>query len=117
MAQGGRLGTSEARRALSKLVDKAGRRQKPSASLLDNAVEIGSYRRRGAVLIPEVDARAHVEREAELERRVAELEQELDEILVGLLVEDRLANRAPGKGKPIEQVARQLGFGQLVDGS
>lgn len=71
----------------------------------------------GSVLIPEIDAKAHVEREQELERRVAELEAEREDILLVLLVEERLACRGPGRGKPIEEVARRLGFGELVDGS
>lgn len=119
MGRGGRLGTSEARRDLSKLVEEAGRRKRPSRSLLDNAVEIGAYRRTGAVLIPEVDAKTHAEREALLEQRVEELENELDEVFLGLLVSERLVARkgAGTRGKPIEQVARELGFGELLEGA
>lgn len=110
-----KLGTSEARRALPRLVAAAARRVKPSRSLLDNAVEIGPYRRPGAVLVPEVDAKAHAEREQALAKRVEELEDELDDLTLGLVVAERLRTYEPGESRPVEEVARELGFGDLVD--
>lgn len=112
-----RLGTADARRELPELVKRAGKRKKASRGLMDNAVRIGTYRKSGAVLIPEIDAEAHLERERELERRAEEAENALDELLLANLVSERVAARDRGdsRGTPIEQVAEDLGFGDLVE--
>lgn len=115
-----RLGTAAARDALPDLVKAAGKRKTPSDGLLDNAVRIGSYRKRGAVLIPEVDAEAHVARERELERRAEDAERAVEELMLAQLVSERVARRdqgGGGRGTPIEQVAEELGFGDLVEGT
>lgn len=112
-----RLGTSQARTQLPDLVKKAAAKTEPSSSLLEDAIEIGSYRRGGALLIPAVDAQAHLARAAELESLVEELEAEVEDLRLARLLEERISNRDPDQpGKPIEQVARELGFGHLLDG-
>jgi hypothetical protein len=104
---------------LPDLVKRAGKRKRPSLSLLDNAVRIGPYRKPGAILIPEVDAEAHVERERELERRAEDAENAVDELLLANLVSDRVAARDRGSdgGTRIERVAEELGFEDLLEGT
>ena len=102
-----RLATSEARAQLSSLVNELVEHDTPGESLADNAIEIGPHRRGGAWLVPEVDARATLE---ELE----ELRDELENIALGLLIQDRLAESA--KTVPAVDVIRELGFDDLLDG-
>jgi len=101
-----RLATSEARADFSNLVNELGERDTPGESLADNAIEIGPHRKGGAWLVPEVDARAAVE---ELE----ELRDELENITIGFLLQDRLADS--NETVPAADVIRDLGFGELLD--
>lgn len=103
-----RLATSEARAALSGLVNDLGGHREPSGSLVDNAVEIGPHRKGGAWLVPEVDAHAAV-------RRIAELEDEVENIALALMLSERLES-SEGTTVPAEQVIRELGFDDLLDG-
>lgn len=104
-----RLGTDEARKQLPRLVKRAARLRRPARSLFKNAVEIGPRRTGGALLIPEVDVQAAMEREARLTERIEQLEQEVEDILLGMLLRDRL-EQPTADGVPIEEVARKLGF-------
>lgn len=101
-----RLGTSEARASFSTLVNELAARKRPSESLLDQAIEIGPQRKGGAFLVPEVDARAAV-------LRIEELEDELENIAFGFLIEERL-QRSGGETVPAAQVIRELGFEDLA---
>ena len=101
-----RLATSEARADFSNLVNELGERDTPGESLADNAIEIGPHRKGGAWLVPEVDARAAVE---ELE----ELRDELENITIGFLLQDRLADS--NETVPAADVIRDLGFDELLD--
>ncbi len=96
------LGTDQARTRLPKLVDAMRRRRKPSTGLLDNAYSIGPRRQGGAVLIPEVDARAAVE-------RIEELEAEAEDLAIALLLRER-SGESSDQGIPLDEVIRELGF-------
>lgn len=102
-----RMGTSEARAEFSKLVHDLSRHRSPSASLADNAIEIGPHRKGGAWLVPEVDAQAAME-------RITELENELENIAIGLLLQERL-DKSSGT-TPGRDVIRELGFDDLLEG-
>lgn len=101
------LTTSEARESLPKLARAAAKRSKPGKDLLANAVEIHPRgEQRSAYLVPEIDIEA-------AQRRLAELEEELEDIALMRLVEERVAT-ASGKVTPIEDFARELGHGDLL---
>ncbi len=96
------LGTDQARTRLPKLVDAMRRRRKPSPGLLDNAYGIGPRRQGGALLIPEVDAIAVLQ-------RLEELEAEAEDLAVALLLRER-ADESSAEGVPLNQVIDELGF-------
>jgi hypothetical protein len=96
------LGTDQARTTLPKLVDAMRRRRKPSTGLLDNAYGIGPRRQGGALLIPEVDAIAAVE-------RIEQLEAEAEDLALALLLRER-AGETGTEGVPLDEVIRELGF-------
>jgi hypothetical protein len=87
-------------------VNELGERDTPGDPLADNAIEIGPHRKGGAWLVPEVDARAAIE---ELE----ELRDELENITIGFLLQDRLADS--NETVPAVDVIRDLGFEELLD--
>lgn len=103
-----RMATSEARAGLSKLVNELAGHVEPGASLTDNAIEIGPHRKGGAWLVPEVDAQAAV-------KRITELEEELENITIGLALQERL-DKSSGGTTPARDVIRELGFDDLLEG-
>ncbi len=110
------LATTEARGQLNKLVSKMRSKTTPSDDLLDDAVSIGPHRKGGAVLLPEVDVEAAVERREELEAQVEDLQDQLEDLLLVRTLEDLYAESATTLGKSAEQAARELGFGHLLEG-
>ncbi len=108
-----RLATTEARRMLPGLVRELSEQTTPAASLLDRAVEIGPRSKGGTFLVSEVDARAAVTREDELRQKVEVLEDELENLAIAMLLEERLA-ASSGTTTPIEDVVRELGFAELL---
>lgn len=102
------MATSEARAEFSKLVNELAERARPGASLVDNAIEIGPHRKGGVWLVPEVDAQAAVE-------RITELEEELENIAIGLALQERL-DTSSGGTTPARDVIRELGFDDLLEG-
>jgi hypothetical protein len=96
------LGTDQARTRLPKLVDAMRRKRKPSTSLLDNAYGIGPRRQGGALLIPEVDAIAVLE-------RLEQLEAEAEDLAIALLLRER-AGESSADGVPLDEVIEELGF-------
>lgn len=96
------MGTDQARTGLPKMVDAMRRRRKPSPGLLDNAYGIGPRRQGGAVLLPEVDALAAVE-------RIAQLEAEAEDLALALLLRERAGERS-ADGVPLDDIIRELGF-------
>lgn len=85
------MATTEARKALPQLVRTMSEKQTPSPDLMDDAVEIGSHRKGGAVLLPEVDVAAHATEMAELRDRVETLEDDLEDAGMALFLLERLA--------------------------
>jgi hypothetical protein len=109
------MGTSEARASFSKLVEALAEHDTPSASLLDSAIEVGPQRKGGVWLIPEVDGQAAVERIENLTSTVEELEDELENVAIGLLLQQRLDN-SDGAVVSGAQLLRELGYARLADG-
>lgn len=95
----------EARTELYALVKEFAEMQESSESLLDRAVEIGPRRRGGAILVPEVDA-------IEATRRIKELEDELEDIGLALLLQERLGE--PGGRISLDELAAELGLSDVV---
>lgn len=93
-----RLAATQARRELSRILHEFERLEHPSASIEDRAVRLGIYNDDAGVLVPLVDF-----------ERAVETEQLLDDLLIELAIAERLA-AGPGRAKPVEQVARELGF-------
>jgi hypothetical protein len=102
-----RYTVEQARRELYSLIDEFRKLSEPSESLLDRAVEIGPRRQGGAWLVPEADAQAALD-------RIEELEQELEDIGIGLLVSERLARGGLDEDLSLEELARQLGREHLL---
>ena len=98
---------------LPSLVKELSEQTKPASTLLARAVEIGPRSKGGTFLVSEVDARAAVMREDELRERVEKLEEELENLAIAIFLEERLATSS-GKTTPIEDVARELGFEELL---
>jgi hypothetical protein len=99
-----RLGTDQARTNLSKLVAGMRRKRRPSKGLLDNAYGIGARRQGGALLIPEVDVMAAMQ-------RIERLEEEAEELAIALLLRER-AGESSAEAIPLENVVAELGFGE-----
>jgi hypothetical protein len=110
-----RLTVEEGRTALHSYVKEFRGLTKPSASLLDRAVEVGPRRQGGLLLVPEIDALAAVNRLDEVERENDELLDELEAVGIALLAEARLAEPTPAEQLiPIEELARKHGFAELL---
>lgn len=84
-----RLGTSEARENLPRLVNDFAELDRPASSLADRAVEVGPRLQGGAWLVPEVDAQAAIEREEALAERVLELEELVEDLTAAPVVAAR----------------------------
>jgi uncharacterized sporulation protein YeaH/YhbH (DUF444 family) len=101
--------TSEARTVLPQLARAAARRSKPSKDLRENAVEIQPRgEERSAYLVPAVDLE-------DAERRIQELEQELEDISLVRLIEQRFLEGRENL-TPIDEVIHELGFDDLLVG-
>lgn len=97
----------EARKELYGLVDRFRKIRKASPELAERAIEIGPRRRGGAWLVPEADAQAAI-------GRIEELEQELEDVAIGLLVTERLGRGNFGEDISLEELARQFGKEHLL---
>jgi hypothetical protein len=98
--------TTEARKSLPQLARDAARRAKAGKGLLDNAVEIQPRgERRSAYLVPEVDLEA-------AQRRIAELEEELEDVALVRMLEERL-QRDTGNLTPVDDIIGAFGFDEL----
>ncbi len=110
-----RLTVEEGRTGLHRYVKAFRELKRPSASLLERAVEVGPRRKGGLLLLPEIDALAALERFDELERENEELLDELELIGIALLAEERLGAPTPHEGLiPVEQLVRKHGFAGLL---
>jgi uncharacterized protein (UPF0335 family) len=107
------LATVEARNSLSRLIKEFRELKEGAASLTDHAVEIGPHRSGGAWLVPEVDARATIDRIARLEDRVEELEREIEDVYLARILEARA-----GEGDDFltfEELVRNIDSAALAD--
>jgi hypothetical protein len=109
------MGTSEARASFSQLVQELAEHDTPSASLVDSAIEVGPQRKGGVWLIPEIDGQAAVERVENLTSTVEALEDELENVAIGLLLQQRLDD-SDGAVVSGAQLLRELGYASLADG-
>lgn len=110
-----RMGTSEARTDFTKLVRELAATERAARSLVQNAIEVGPQRKGGVWLVPQVDGEAAAARIDQLEDTVAALEDELEDLAIGLMLSDRLTSSA-GTTTPAADVIRELGFGELARG-
>ena len=109
------LTVDEARKQLYGLARRFFGLQRPSRSLLDRALAVGPYRKGGLVILPEIDARAALERLDAAERENAELLDELEDLGILLLAQERLADPTPvDQLIPLEELARSVGREHLV---
>lgn len=109
------LTLEEGRQQLHELASRFGRLTKPSSSLLERAQSVGPYRKGGLLLLPEIDALATVERLEEVEQEKEELLDELEDLGIILLAQERLAEPTPLERLiPLEQLARQFGREHLL---
>lgn len=109
------LPTTEARAALPALVKEMIAVEEPGETLADHAVEVGPRNRGGVWLLPAVDVEAAFDREDALRSRVAELEDENENISFGFFLMQRL-EQSPGKTTSGEDFIRGLGFDDIADG-
>lgn len=109
------LTLEEARTQLHGLSKKFARLRKPSTSLLDRAVDVGPYRRGGLLLVPEIDALAALARLEQTEREKEELLEELEDVGIVLLAQERLATPTPLEELiPLDELAGRFGRAHLL---
>jgi len=109
------LTLEEGRQRLHELANRASRLVKPSGSLLDRAQSVGPYRRGGLLLVPEIDAMAMVVRLEQAEQERDGLLDELEDVGIVLLAQERLAEPTPpGRLIPLEELAREFGREHLL---
>lgn len=109
------LTLDEARKQLHELSKRFSGLRKPSGSLLDRAVDVGPHRKGGLLMVPEPDAIAAVERLETAERENEELLDELEDVGIILLAQERLESATPvDQLIPLEELARQFGREHLI---
>jgi hypothetical protein len=108
------MATTEARKALPRLVKEMGAKREPSADLMQDAIDIGPHRTGGAVLLPGVDVTAHAEEVARLRDRVEELEEDLEDAGMALFLQDRLSTTS-GERLTAEQFLTAIGMPEHVE--
>ncbi len=109
------LTLEEGRQQLHDLANRFGKLRKPSDSLLERAQSVGPHRKGGLLLVPEIDALAAVERLEEAAREKEELLDELEDMGVVLLAQERLAEPTPvDQLIPLDALARQFGQEHLL---
>ena len=79
---------------------------RPARRLTDNAIEVGPHNRGGVWIVPAVDAEASMEREDELRDRIEELDDELENVAIGLFLMDRMASSSGKTMSADEFIAR-----------
>jgi hypothetical protein len=108
-----RLGTSEARENLPRLVNEFAELERPANSLAARAVEVGPRLQGGAWLVPEVDAQAAIEREEALAERVLELEELVEDLTAAPLVGARVDTPLE-EWQTLDQFAAALGLDAVL---
>jgi hypothetical protein len=111
------LTLEEARKQLHELSKRFTRLRKPSGSLLDRAVDVGPHRKGGLLIVPEIDAIAAIERLERVQRENEELLDELEDVGIILLAQERLEDLTPvDQLIPLDELARQFGREHLIGG-
>ena len=109
------LTLDEARKQLHELSKRFSGLRKPSGSLLDRAVDVGPHRKGGLLIVPEIDALATVERLETAVRENEELLEELEDVGIILLAQERLDSPTPvDQLIPLEELARRFGREHLI---
>jgi hypothetical protein len=109
------LTIEEGRQQLHKLAGRFGKLTKPSGSLFERARSIGPYRRGGLLVVPEIDALAAVERLERAEREREELLDELEDMGIILLAQERLAEpTSADRLIPLSELAGAFGREHLL---
>jgi hypothetical protein len=110
------LTLEEGRKQLHRLADEFGSLEEPSEFLLERAVDVGKHRKGGLIILPEIDAVAALDRLEEAERENEELLDELEDIGLVLLAQERLGEERPFEElTPLDELARQFGREHLLD--
>lgn len=108
------LPSAAARAELGAIVREFEATTKPSRSLAERAIEVGRYNRGTAWIVPSVDAQAAIEREEAMSRRIAALEDEVENLeMFAFLVERK--QRMGDDLLDVEEAVTKLGFGDLLD--
>jgi hypothetical protein len=107
------LPTTQARTELARLVKELVAVDEPGKTLADHAIELGPRNRGGVWLVPAIDADAAMDREQQLRDQVDELEDEAENMAIGLFLMERL-QEASGKTTSGADVIRELGFDDLA---
>ena len=111
------LTIEEGRQQLHTIAGRFHKFRKPSASLLERARSVGPYRKGGLLLVPEIDALAAVERLEAAERENDELMDELEDLGIILLAQERLNEPTPvDELIPLEELAGRFGREHLLAG-
>ena len=100
------LPTTQARTKLPSIVKELAETPRPARRLTDNAIEVGPHNRGGVWIVPAVDAEASMEREDELRDRIEELDDELENVAIGLFLMDRMASSSGKTMSADEFIAR-----------
>jgi hypothetical protein len=78
---------------------------------------VGPHRKGGLLIVPEIDALAALDRLEEAERENEELLEELEDMGIVLLAQERLTDPTPvDQLIPLEELARQFGREHLLAG-
>jgi hypothetical protein len=91
---------------LPSIVKELAETPRPARRLTDNAIEVGPHNRGGVWIVPAVDAEASMEREDELRDRIEELDDELENVAIGLFLMDRMASSSGKTMSADEFIAR-----------
>ena len=109
------LTLEEARQQLHQLAGRFSRMRKPSRSLLDRAIDVGPHRKGGLLMVPEIDVLETLDRLDAAEREKEELFEELEDVGIILLAQERLAEPTPiDKLIPLEELTSQFGREHLL---
>lgn len=108
------MATTEARKALPRLVKEMGAKREPSADLMQDAIDIGPHRKGGAILLPGVDVTAYAEEVARLRERVEELEEDLEDAGMALFLQERLSATS-GERITAEELLTSIGMADHIE--
>lgn len=106
--------TTEARTQLPKLVGELIAVREPGETLAAHAVEVGPRHRGGVWILPAVDVNAAIDREDELRSRVEELEDEAENMALGVFLMKRLEESSGARTSGADLI-RELGFADLAE--